>query len=145
MWNWKPELLSRSIQSPTMHYSSLFLAALASTCNAWSHHAVYTFENGIPDGLAVSNEGGPPGAAFATGNVRVSNGYLELLMPGGQTSKPYLGGQVYTREKRIKYGSVRTTAILTEPAGVCNGTYKPPETKLTVPSGWRSGMSNLPE
>lgn len=131
-----------------MHYRGLILAALTATCSAlpaetakrssgvverdgrfhvddtsFAHQATYTFENGIPDGLVVSNEGGPPGAAFVSANARVADGYLELLMQGGQTEKPYNGGQVYTRERGIKHASVRTTAILSEPAGVCNGEY----------------------
>lgn len=131
-----------------MHYKGLIRAALFATCSAlpaetakrssgvverdgrfhvddssFAHQATYTFENGIPDGLVVSNESGPPGTVFLSANARVADGYLELLMQCGQTSKPYNGGQVYTRERGIKHASVRTTAILTEPAGVCNGEH----------------------
>ena len=88
----------------------------------YANHAVYTFENGqIPAGLAVSNYGAGNTHSFVTSNARVRNGYLELLVNGGQTAMPYKCGEVTTQVTNIKYASVRTTAILTEPAGVCNG------------------------
>lgn len=87
----------------------------------FSNKAVFTFESGrLPAGLRASNYGG--GArTFVPSNVNIRNGYLELLVNGGQTAMPYKCGEVVTTVENIKHASVRTVAILTEPAGVCNG------------------------
>lgn len=87
----------------------------------YANKAVYTFENGIPSGLGVSAYGAGSPRQFVTENARVRNGYLELLVNGGQKVQPYKCGEVVTKVTNIKYASVRTVAILTEPAGVCNG------------------------
>jgi len=89
----------------------------------FANKAVYTFESGqLPAGLAASNYGG--GArTFTPNNVRFSNNYLELLVNGGQTQMPYTCSEVTTTVSNILYGSVRTTAILTDPAGVVNGMF----------------------
>lgn len=94
---------------------------------SFAHRAIYTFDNGFPQGLQISDhDSGPTGSVFQVSNVNVNNGYLELLVPGKQTKKPFKGGQIGTNVQNIKYASVRTTAILTEPAGVCNGWSRAP-------------------
>lgn len=59
---------------------------------------------------------------YDASNVVVGGGYLNLKVPGGQTAHPYSSAEVSTTVANIKYASVRTVAILSEPAGVCNGT-----------------------
>lgn len=91
----------------------------------FDNQASYTFESGsLPEGLYKSNYGGPgDDRAFVPANAYVQDGYLELLVNGGQTAKPYTCGEVTTTVENILYASVRTVAILTEPAGVCNGMF----------------------
>ena len=88
---------------------------------SFSNHVVYTFESGgIPDGLSASDY--PVGqTSYTTGNVFVQDGFLQLLVQGGQTEPPYTSGQISTDVSNILHGSVRTTAILSAPPGVCNG------------------------
>lgn len=115
-----------------MHYEGLILAALSATCSplpaevakrssgvverdgrfhvddtSFAHQATYTFENGLPDGLAVSNESGPPGVAFVSGNARVADGYLELLMQAGRP-------QSHTMVARFTLGSVELSMLASE-------------------------------
>jgi hypothetical protein len=91
----------------------------------FDNHVTWTFEGGsLPQGLYASNY--PVGSThlYRSENVNIRDGYLELLVNGGQTSMPYTCGEVATEVANIRYASVRTVAIFTEPAGVCNG--KPP-------------------
>lgn len=55
--------------------------------------------------------------------VSVAGGYLQLKVPGGQTTKPYQCAQVDTTVSDILYASVRTTAIFATPAGTVNGNF----------------------
>ena len=89
----------------------------------FDHSQTFTFESGsLPQGLIASNyELGAGTHRYTPDNVNVRDGYLELLVPGGQTSMPYACGEINTEVSNILYASVRTVAILTEPAGVCNG------------------------
>lgn len=90
----------------------------------FANHAEYTFDSGnVPDGLHISNYVNDPTREWSQDNVQVRDGYLELLVNGGQMSMPYVGAEVTTVVENIKYASVRTTAILTEPWGVCNGKH----------------------
>lgn len=78
----------------------------------------------LPVGLevATTTNGNPPNQRqFVTTNVLVADGFLELLVPGGQTTSPYQCAQVQTVENTILYASVRTTAILAAEPGVVNG------------------------
>lgn len=84
----------------------------------------FTGATKLPDGLYTSVYTVGEGThQYTTSNVNVAGGYLQLKVPGGQKSMPYSGGEVATTEERILYASVRTVAILSEPAGVCNGMY----------------------
>lgn len=86
----------------------------------FSKRAVWTFTGTkLPAGLTASNYGDDT-RVFKPSNVNVRNGYLELLVNGGQ-KMPYKSGEISTNVQNIKYASVRTTAILTEVHGVCNG------------------------
>ncbi|KAF2163715.1 glycoside hydrolase family 16 protein, partial [Zasmidium cellare ATCC 36951] len=59
---------------------------------------------------------------FVPENARVQDGFLELVVPGGQTENPIRSAEVFTWFN-VLYGSVRTYAILTEEPGVCNGMF----------------------
>lgn len=87
--------------------------------------ATYTFQNGIPSGLLVANWDTGLNWRADAANTKVSNGYLELWVPGGQkpVNGKYSGAEVDTVDDKIAYGSFRTVAILTQTVGVCNGTY----------------------
>lgn len=90
----------------------------------FANHASYTFTgSSLPAGLVASNYGVGGTHTFTMDNVVVRNGYLELLVNGAQTAMPYKSAQIETTVTNIKYASVRTVAILTEPAGVCNGKF----------------------
>ena len=72
-------------------------------------------------------------------NVAVNNGYLTLTVPGGQLLGNVTGGEVTTAFSNILYGELKVDAILSQPAGVCNGkvllTEQPPVAfaKLVLP------------
>lgn len=88
----------------------------------FANSATYTFDgDSLPDGLYKSTYSGDT-HGFSAANAYLEDGYLNLLVNGGQTQMPYTCGEVTTVVENIKYASVRTVAILTEPAGVCNGT-----------------------
>ncbi|KAH6886995.1 concanavalin A-like lectin/glucanase domain-containing protein [Thelonectria olida] len=91
---------------------------------SFANHASYTFTgSSLPAGLYASNYGVGDTHTFTPNNVIIRDGYLQLLVNGGQTAKPYKSAQIETTVTNIKYASVRTVAILTEPAGVCNGMF----------------------
>ena len=48
---------------------------------------------------------------------------LQLKVPGGQTSSPISGAEIYTNDRDILYGSVRTTAQISDVAGTTNGFF----------------------
>lgn len=91
----------------------------------FSNKAVCTFTglNTLPEGLYASNYPSSAFHSFVPSNVIVRNGYLQLVVKGRQTKLPYKCAEVATNIENIKYASVRTTAILSEPAGVCNGKF----------------------
>ncbi|KAE9579932.1 hypothetical protein CGCF415_v003693 [Colletotrichum fructicola] len=71
----------------------------------------------LPAGLKMSNY--PVDTYFfSPANVIVGGGYLQLWVK----NKSFRSAEVTTTSK-IKYASVRTVAILSEPAGVCNGMF----------------------
>lgn len=89
----------------------------------FDNHVSWTFEGeSLPEGLSVSAYPVQDTHVYKSDNIAVRDGYLELLVPGGQSAMPYTCGEVVTDVDNIKYASVRTVAILSEPAGVCNGT-----------------------
>ncbi|UPK95868.1 hypothetical protein LCI18_006803 [Fusarium solani-melongenae] len=90
----------------------------------FTNKKVFTFPgNKLPNGLTASNYPAGDSHSFLPANVKVRNNYLELHVPGGQTKMPYKSAEVVTDVQNIKYASVRTTAIFSEPAGVCNGMF----------------------
>ena len=58
-----------------------------------------------------------------TSLVSVTGGYLNMKVPGGQTTSPIKTAQIQTTETDMLYASVRTTAILASVPGVCNGFF----------------------
>lgn len=64
------------------------------------------------------------GHVFVPDNVRVRDGFLELLVLGGQTQNPIRSAEVFTWFY-VLYGSVRTYAILTEEPDGCYGMSRP--------------------
>ncbi|KAK1726938.1 hypothetical protein CaCOL14_006524 [Colletotrichum acutatum] len=77
----------------------------------------------VPDGLRVSGYPVSNTHVFVTQNAYINGGYLNLKVDGGQKAKPYKSGEVVTVAQNIKYASVRTVAVFSEPAGVCNGIF----------------------
>ncbi|CAN8096084.1 unnamed protein product [Discula destructiva] len=77
----------------------------------------------LPDGLYASTWPIGTETQYEASNVVVGGGYLNLKVPGGQTAPPYSSAEVSTTVSNILYASVRTVAILSEPAGVCNGQF----------------------
>lgn len=93
---------------------------------AYANELIFDFAalTSLPDGLYPStwSVGDTPHVQqYEASNVVVEGGYLNLKVPGGQTSPPYSSAEVSTTVSNIKFASVRTVAILSEPAGVCNG------------------------
>ena len=91
--------------------------------------ASYTFTGtDLPNGLVrnsytVDDVGSPYTHTFQTQNAYVSDGYLNLKVPGGQTTSPISSAEVQTSITDIMYASVRTTAIFGTSAGTCNGNF----------------------
>ena len=82
----------------------------------------------LPSGLLKSDYSvedpapAPYSHKFVPADVTVGGGYLQLKVPGGQTTSPLNSAEVTTNfGYGIKYASVRTTAILGASAGACNG------------------------
>lgn len=99
------------------------------------NYAVYDFSTltslPLPDGLYISAD--PPIAASGQAkyarqslpsNVDISNGFLEIKVPGGQnpTNNTLTYGEVHTAAN-ILYGSVRTYATLSSEIGTCQGMF----------------------
>ncbi|KAI3558155.1 hypothetical protein CABS01_02720 [Colletotrichum abscissum] len=93
---------------------------------AYAKRQIFNFASGttLPSGLYKStwNISDPPTHRFDAANVVVGSGYMNLKVPGGQTAMPYSAAEVSTTFN-VKYASVRTVAIFSEPAGVCNGAF----------------------
>jgi len=94
----------------------------------FTNFANYTFgnlDNTLPAGLVASDDTTvgdlPYSQVYQASNVVVRDGFMQLMVPGGQTAAPYSSAQVMTDETDIMYASVRTTAILASPAGTVNG------------------------
>jgi hypothetical protein len=82
----------------------------------------------LPGGLSASDYtvgSSPLTHSFSPSNVVVSGGYMQLNVPGGQTASPIGCSEVSTDVSNILYASVRTVAVLSDPAGVCNGKSLP--------------------
>lgn len=95
--------------------------------------AAYSFNgNSLPQGLIASNydvsdtdNGAPYDHKFSPKNVRVSNGFLTLTVPGGQKSASSIScAEVVTAEEDILYASVRVQAQFSKVPGTCQSKFK---------------------
>ena len=80
--------------------------------------------NTIPTGLSVNEysvASTPVAHHFDKRNVHVEDGYLNLVVPGGQQGEHSISSAEIQTDITTLYGSVRVWAILTETPGVCNG------------------------
>lgn len=115
---------------------SISSSASTSSCHVvpdvgvFSHYESWDFTtlNSLPQQLVATSEDNlTPGAPYhRIGDpdlVSVSGGYLNMKVPGGQTTSPIRTAQIQTTETDILYASVRTTAILSPVQGVCNGFF----------------------
>ncbi|KAK9798181.1 hypothetical protein WJX73_010402 [Symbiochloris irregularis] len=100
-------------------------ARSSDTNETFANSITYSFENGqIPSTLQISNYAVPgSGHAFLPSNVAVVAGYLQLTVPGAQLPGNITGGEVSTAIQNILHGSVTVSAILSAPAGTCNGFF----------------------
>ena len=79
-------------------------------------------------GLEISTVHIPAGPApysqqYMPANIAVSDGSLQLKVPGHQSSSPVLGAQIVASDSDILYGSVRTTAQVSSVAGTVHGFF----------------------
>lgn len=111
------------------HYLPFCTLALFGMTNA-QFAATTTFDfasNAKPTDLRISTdliEDNTPGLLshkFDEQNVVFRDGFMELIVPGGQSGKQVISSAEIATDFDVLYGSVRTYAILTETAGVCNG------------------------
>ncbi|KAM5350948.1 hypothetical protein ACJ41O_003671 [Fusarium nematophilum] len=115
----QPNLMKRS-PVPALENGEYILDRRTS----FSNKAVWTFtDNKLPPGLSASDYPVGDTHSFTPSNVAVRGGYLDLVVKGRQKTMPYKCAEVYTDADNIKYASVRTIAILSQPAGVCNGMF----------------------
>ncbi len=83
----------------------------------------------LPEGLSASSytvgAGSPKLLAhkFEPKNVYIEDGYLNLLVPGGQQGQKVISSAEVASTFETLYGSVSIWAILTEESGVCNGLF----------------------
>jgi hypothetical protein len=118
-----------------MHRYFLYGIALAfassSASAQWASTTTFTFDGEtLPTGLVISTDLVEDTASdgstakfdhqFNASNVQVSDGFLQLTVPGGQTTSPIQCGEVST-DFEVLHASVSTFAILTNESGICNG------------------------
>lgn len=129
------------------HIPTLFLAAAASfvsaaprshntnrhldvTTSQFASTTTFAFTGTtLPTGLSIDTgvvATTPLAHDFEASNVAVSDGFLVLTVPGGQEGQSTISSAEVATEFDVLYASVRTSAILTEVAGVCNGKLKRP-------------------
>ncbi|KIW14086.1 hypothetical protein PV08_06867 [Exophiala spinifera] len=105
----------------------------------FDNRASFTFGNGFPDGLQISNYSNhqrgsgpspevPYNPKFDPANVHIMDGMLALTVPGHQRPNKHNGwalssAEVTTVKENILHGSVRTRAILSKVPGTCHGFF----------------------
>jgi hypothetical protein len=94
------------------------------------NHVIYSFDgNTLPAGL-YPNTDTVGGAHFVRtydpNLVTVSGGYLNLKVPGGQSSSPIRGAGINTLANNILYASVRTKAIFSTVPGTVQSRFQLP-------------------
>lgn len=92
----------------------------------FAHHAIYSFDgSALPDGLYPNTDqvgGAPFTRCYEASLISVSGGYLNLRVPGRQSSGPIRGAGINTRANNILYASVRTRAIFSTVPGTVQST-----------------------
>jgi hypothetical protein len=120
-----------------MFSASILILSLAAAplALAQEYASTTTFEfsgSTLPTGLSASNYKVPNQHEYISDNVRVSGGFLNLKVNGGQsTDTAICSGEVVT-DFTISSASVETYGILTEVPGVVNG--EPRFIHLSIPS-----------
>ena len=112
---------------PTTVTSNVHARANGSGSSSFAASTTWTFTgNTLPSGLMVDTDfiaRDQPDFLdhkFDAKNVAVKDGFLQLTVPGGQTGDVISSAEIATTFELL-YGSVTTYAILTDTAGVCNG------------------------
>ena len=99
---------------------------------SFTHYALYDFTNlnALPAGLSASTykeKDTPYNIQYQASNVKVSGGYLNLVVLAGQTpkstGKTVNCGEVSTDQDQIQYASVRTVAELSTVPGTCQAAF----------------------
>jgi len=122
-------LASRTTAQPSLSSpactSYLYTVPSLGTFTNFANYTFGNLDNTLPAGLTASDDTTvgdlPYSQVYEASNVVVRDGFMQLMVPGGQTAAPYSSAQVMTEETDIMYASVRTTAILASPAGTVNG------------------------
>ncbi|KAF2753283.1 concanavalin A-like lectin/glucanase [Pseudovirgaria hyperparasitica] len=115
----------------------------------FTHSATYTFTgSSLPEGLyaseyTVEDASAPFSHRFLASNAVVRAGYLDLIIPGGQSQSPLTGAELGTVESNILYGSVRTTAIYGDVPGACNGFFFYKSDRAEIDIEWISDPKSL--
>ncbi|WPB06215.1 uncharacterized protein RHO25_010872 [Cercospora beticola] len=115
-------------------YLGLTTLVTTSASAQWVSTTTYTFSgNTLPTGLIASSDligdtADPSSTAtynhqFNTSNVQISDNFLHLIVPSNQTTSPIQCAEISTQISNILYASVRTSAILTNESGICNGMF----------------------
>lgn len=96
-----------------------------STTSTYLSSTTFLFQGTtLPSGLSASTwlvNTQPQAHQFSPSNVYVSGGYLNLLVPGRQSSTANISAGEVSTDFTIASASVETYAILTNVPGVCNG------------------------
>ncbi|KAL0941413.1 glycoside hydrolase family 16 protein [Colletotrichum truncatum] len=111
---------------------------------SFTNRAIFNFAGAtsLPSGLYRSTYSVGT-HVYQAANAVVSGGYLNLKVPGGQTAQPYRSAEVVTVVNNIKYASVRTVAIFSGPAGVCNGIFYYKNDTQETDIEWLSDAASL--
>jgi hypothetical protein len=142
------QIASTMLDSGTAQSSGSSCQPTQNSCGQWvvdgtgtfANKKVFTFEGtSLPAGLTSSkyqvddqSAGAPYNHCFDPSNVVVSDGFLNLKVPGGQepTSDNAISCAEITTKFKIQYGSVRTNAIFSTVPGTCHGTSSHPSPLL---------------
>ena len=96
----------------------------------FSNHVTWDFTtlNALPSDLVATTEKNKdptaPYERVADPSLStVSGGYLNMKVPGGQSSSPIKTAQLQTKEEGMLFASIRTTAILSSVQGICHGFF----------------------
>lgn len=132
-WTEQPLLSTPATSSPEADYDGC--SYNIEGVGKFKNKKVFTFYNGLPEGLYASEyivydqyDGAPYNHAFQSKNVVPDGDFLNLIVPG-ETREPsqipnqaISSAEIATTENTILYASVRTNAIFSQVPGTCHGT-----------------------